>query len=129
MWDYEVRPVPHELEIIGWFTSLWTLQEVCMRPDMVLLNKDFTPFTLANSWIVPFDSLVALVNGYLDSFGWLVSPERTESFGSSLWLLDRRREKHWIGYRKGRKPHFRILPFLPSPYLVVILLLEEPMLN
>jgi len=25
----------------GWFTSLWTLQEICLRPDMLLLNQSF----------------------------------------------------------------------------------------
>ncbi|KAK9437389.1 uncharacterized protein VB005_08377 [Metarhizium brunneum] len=69
-WDYNSRPAPHELEPSAWFTSLWTLQEVCIRPDMFLLNRHMVPFTLANRWIVSLDSVIALVNGYLDSFGW-----------------------------------------------------------
>ena len=29
-----------------WFTSLWTLQEVCLCPDMVICNREFDPLTL-----------------------------------------------------------------------------------
>lgn len=69
-WDYSSRPAPHELEPIGWFSSLWTLQEVSIRPDMVLLDRNLVPFTLVNSWIITFDSLVALVNGYGNTSAW-----------------------------------------------------------
>ena len=73
-WDYSSRPAPHDLVPIGWFSSLWTLQEICIRPDMVLLNKDFIPFSLGpapEDHIVPFDSIVALVNGYHNAICWL----------------------------------------------------------
>lgn len=42
----------------GWFTSLWTLQEACLRPDLYLCNKDWQLFT-------PLDHIVALVNATL----------------------------------------------------------------
>lgn len=46
----------------GWLTSLWTLQEACLRPDMVLCNKDFELLTVRNDTIVTLDSLAALLN-------------------------------------------------------------------
>lgn len=30
----------------GWFTSLWTLQECCLRPDMTLVDQDWNKLTL-----------------------------------------------------------------------------------
>lgn len=43
-----------------WFTSLWTLQEICLRPDMLLCDKHWRPFTLSN-FKVPVDHLIALL--------------------------------------------------------------------
>ncbi|KAI9370459.1 hypothetical protein BJX61DRAFT_544587 [Aspergillus egyptiacus] len=30
----------------GWFSSLWTLQELCLRPDMILLSRQWCPFAI-----------------------------------------------------------------------------------
>lgn len=46
---------------IGWFTSLWTLQEACLRPDMLLCNFDFDVLTVRDVPIT-LDSLAALLN-------------------------------------------------------------------
>lgn len=43
-----------------WFTSLWTLQEICLRPDMLLCDKHWRPLTLSN-FKVPIDHLIALL--------------------------------------------------------------------
>ncbi|KAF2252744.1 hypothetical protein BU26DRAFT_560100 [Trematosphaeria pertusa] len=49
-----------------WFTSLWTLQEACLRPDMVLCDRDWTMFTIGGEDQVPIllDHLVALFERY-----------------------------------------------------------------
>lgn len=45
-----------------WFTSLWTLQEACLRPDMFLCNQNFEPLTVGESKsAMTLDGLVALM--------------------------------------------------------------------
>ena len=45
----------------GWFSSLWTLQEICLRPDMWLCNAGFEFFAVDNGAVlVAFNALVAL---------------------------------------------------------------------
>ncbi|MCJ1387455.1 hypothetical protein MMC18_000298 [Xylographa bjoerkii] len=44
----------------GWFTSLWTLQEVCLRPDMLLCDKDWRLLSLSSGFNIPIDHIVAL---------------------------------------------------------------------
>ena len=36
-------------ELNPWFTSLWTLQEVCLRPDMICCDADLNPLCVADS--------------------------------------------------------------------------------
>lgn len=51
-----------ELSIDGWFSSLWTLQELCLRPDMVLFDRQWHAFTLGGpgNQAIRLDDLVAL---------------------------------------------------------------------
>jgi hypothetical protein len=44
----------------SWFTSLWTLQEVCLRPDMLLCDKDWRALTCRPAFSVPIDHIIAL---------------------------------------------------------------------
>lgn len=53
----------------AWFTSLWTLQEVCLRPDMLLCSKDRELLTVGDCEPVPFDGLVALLDPILETAG------------------------------------------------------------
>jgi hypothetical protein len=46
----------------SWFTSLWTLQEACLRPDMALCNRSFELLTVGDGTIVTLDTLAALFN-------------------------------------------------------------------
>lgn len=61
-------PTPSEEDIVGtpgpWFTSLWTLQEVCLRPDMILCKDDFEILTVreASDTIATLEDLVVLMN-------------------------------------------------------------------
>jgi hypothetical protein len=43
-----------------WFTSLWTLQEICLRPDMLICNATWEFLTVRQNVAVAFDELVAL---------------------------------------------------------------------
>jgi hypothetical protein len=48
----------------GWLTSLWTLQETCLRPGMRLLNKDLKPLAMGTcGQETTFDTLCTLVHG------------------------------------------------------------------
>ncbi|MCJ1387454.1 hypothetical protein MMC18_000297 [Xylographa bjoerkii] len=58
----EVALSPAELEPLPWFSSLWTLQEVCLRPDMVLCTKDWEPLATESGTLIPLDHVVALSN-------------------------------------------------------------------
>lgn len=51
----------------GWFTSLWTLQESCLRPDMFLCSKSWALFGASPDTATPLDHLVALVNATLSN--------------------------------------------------------------
>ncbi|OJJ55441.1 hypothetical protein ASPSYDRAFT_34368 [Aspergillus sydowii CBS 593.65] len=53
--DTEQEQVPS-----AWFTSLWTLQEILIRPDMVLLDKNWQPLAIGNTLLITLDSLVSL---------------------------------------------------------------------
>lgn len=55
----------------GWFSSLWTLQEAWIVPQMVFLNRSGRPFRIGNH-LVTLDSLLALL----------------EEVGASLMKLD-----------------------------------------
>lgn len=43
-----------------WFTSLWTLQEICLRPDMLICNASWEFLEIRQNVAVAFDELVAL---------------------------------------------------------------------
>ncbi|KAL2822277.1 hypothetical protein BDW59DRAFT_163867 [Aspergillus cavernicola] len=45
----------------AWFTSLWTLQEITIRPDMILLDKHWRPLAVGNKLLLTMDSLLSLV--------------------------------------------------------------------
>ena len=45
-----------DLRPSAWFTSLWTLQEVCLRPDMLLCSKDWDVLTVGGDEPVPIPS-------------------------------------------------------------------------
>lgn len=45
----------------GWMSSLWTLQEVFMRPDMTLLNRDLVPLVVGEDFIMSIDIIASLL--------------------------------------------------------------------
>lgn len=54
-----------EERLPGWMSSLWTLQESIMRPDMVLVSSAWRPLTINYALPITIGDLVALV--YADS--------------------------------------------------------------
>ena len=51
----------------GWFTSLWTLQESCLRPEMKLCNRRWEILRICDApsaLPVPLDSILALADHY-----------------------------------------------------------------
>ncbi len=47
---------------LPWFTSLWTLQEVCLRPDMIICDRYFEPLRAGPDVLITLDYLVAMVS-------------------------------------------------------------------
>lgn len=47
-------------DINGWFTSLWTLQEACLRPDLVIFDKSWRPLMTGKGQLITLDYLAAL---------------------------------------------------------------------
>ncbi|KAL2831368.1 hypothetical protein BJY01DRAFT_254267 [Aspergillus pseudoustus] len=45
----------------AWLTSLWTLQEITIRPDMILLDKHWRPLAIGNKLLITLDNLISLV--------------------------------------------------------------------
>jgi hypothetical protein len=54
-----------EALVNGWFSSLWTLQELCLRPDMRLCNKNWEILSVGRhgETIVGMDDVIALAEG------------------------------------------------------------------
>ena len=55
---------------LGWFTSLWTLQEACLRPDMWICNESWELLKLNHAVPVSFDAMIAIsqtVMGFYNS--------------------------------------------------------------
>ncbi|KAL4991796.1 hypothetical protein BDW68DRAFT_151330 [Aspergillus falconensis] len=48
----------------GWFSSLWTLQEVMIRPDMILLDRYWRPLVLGDKLAVTLDNLLRITGEY-----------------------------------------------------------------
>ncbi|KAL6803326.1 hypothetical protein GGI42DRAFT_24260 [Trichoderma sp. SZMC 28013] len=48
-------------EPTGWFTSLWTLQEICLRPDMWLATASWDILTIGQNTPVAFNGLLSLL--------------------------------------------------------------------
>jgi hypothetical protein len=75
---------------LGWFTSLWTLQEACLRPDLAICDKDWNLLATENGTVITLDCLVALAN-FLTRKTYDASvlrrPVGTTSFGQGEWLL------------------------------------------
>ena len=46
----------------SWFTSLWTLQEVCLRLEMFLCDKNWHPLCVDQGFKVPLDHIISLWN-------------------------------------------------------------------
>ncbi|KAI6089416.1 hypothetical protein F4821DRAFT_231003 [Hypoxylon rubiginosum] len=63
-----------------WFSSLWTLQEACMRPDMWLCCSDMKPLiSSATGSKIPLDCLLSLVSANADVTGEWQFPSANES--------------------------------------------------
>lgn len=45
----------------AWFTSLWTLQEACLRPDMLICNEQWEVLTVTAGVPLSLSDIVALV--------------------------------------------------------------------
>lgn len=77
-----------DLRPSAWFTSLWTLQEACLRPDMLLCSKDWKVLTVGCGRPVPLDGLTALSEYVRDKVPILnsINPERAafRQFESTL---------------------------------------------
>jgi hypothetical protein len=52
----------NEFSPLGWFTSLWTLQEACLRPDLAICDKNWNLLATENGTVITLDCLVALAN-------------------------------------------------------------------
>jgi hypothetical protein len=54
---------PDLTTLLPWFSSLWTLQEVCLRPDMWICNKSLELLTVKGNGggaLVAFNTIVSL---------------------------------------------------------------------
>ncbi|KAF2727382.1 hypothetical protein EJ04DRAFT_517292 [Polyplosphaeria fusca] len=65
-YDFRENMTDEDMEASGWFTSLWTLQEICLRPDMWLCSRDWQLFTVGNKVPIPFNTIVALTGECLN---------------------------------------------------------------
>ncbi|KAI1907703.1 hypothetical protein LOZ65_006740 [Ophidiomyces ophidiicola] len=55
-----------EKKTMPWFSSLWTLQEVCLRPDIWLCTKNWDLLTVGEGTLVAFNTIVALTKRVID---------------------------------------------------------------
>lgn len=66
----------------NWSTSLWTLQEVCLRPDMWICARDFTYLSLEEGVSLTVSGLVSLFNAFHDSTS---TPQLYQALGSQIY--------------------------------------------
>lgn len=92
----------------SWFTSLWTLQEVCLRPSMFLLDEKMRAFRARDTEPIMFDQLMAFLSvaqiahrpdHHLDAFldDYLVV--QTESSGGKWISAENRQQAHDLLYK------------------------------
>lgn len=49
----------------GWFSSLWTLQEACLRPDILLVDRNWRLFAVGpKNLVIMLDNLIAIALGF-----------------------------------------------------------------
>jgi hypothetical protein len=66
-YQYQPSVTKEEMRPLGWFTSLWTLQEACLRPDMLLCNSDWEVLHSTRGVPIALDDVVALTNHITNS--------------------------------------------------------------
>ncbi|KAL1639159.1 hypothetical protein SLS58_008246 [Diplodia intermedia] len=52
--------IQEDISINPWFTSLWTLQEICLRPDMWLCVNDWSPLCIDWMSALPLNGLLCI---------------------------------------------------------------------
>lgn len=57
-------PLRSPLKPNNWSTSLWTLQEACLRPDMRIVNQDFAALRAAHGYNISVSSLANLWSSF-----------------------------------------------------------------
>lgn len=57
----QVSPEVKPYEPTGWFTSLWTLQEICLRPDMWLATAGWDILTIGLNTPIAFNGFLSLL--------------------------------------------------------------------
>lgn len=75
---------------VGWFTSLWTLQESFLCPHMTLVDAFWRPLTSSGGAIIALDNLVSLID-LVNAFDKAAPPQAD------------RTELAWISWPKGPK--------------------------
>lgn len=60
--------------INAWFTSLWTLQEAAMRPDMWLCSRDWKPLTWDGHSPLPLSGFIAVLSVFRTMLSGTRSP-------------------------------------------------------
>lgn len=97
-YDFHSISPTDEMKVSGWFSSLWTLQEICLRPDMWLCSRDWVLFTAGNSTPVAFNTIVAIVGeckSTLEEMSALASTQPHLDMSRS-YLQPSERIKTWI---------------------------------
>lgn len=56
------------LDANHWSSSLWTLQEVCLRPDMWFLDKDFNYLSIEEGISISISGMTAIFSAFQSSF-------------------------------------------------------------
>ncbi|KAL2851535.1 hypothetical protein BJY01DRAFT_245045 [Aspergillus pseudoustus] len=67
--DIATEPVNESAEDViavpaAWFSSLWTLQEIMIRPDMILLDRHWRPLVVGDKLAVTLDNLLRITGEY-----------------------------------------------------------------
>ena len=52
------------MDLSSWFSSLWTLQDAFLRPDMCLCSGNFDVLTASGGFYVTFDMIKALIDAF-----------------------------------------------------------------
>ncbi|RDW58345.1 hypothetical protein BP5796_12275 [Coleophoma crateriformis] len=99
--------VPKESQKIGpnvWFSSLWTLQEAALCPDLLLLDRNWKPLTDAAGVHLGLSTLLGFVDTVADTWMEGKRPDASQLANPDIFMNKLRTSPIWDSHAPDRWP-------------------------